>query len=100
MDKLQGQYNTALQKIIADYKKKNYNDFAVIWQPPVVPLGQYPIEALSNIDCFHPSTATHQRIAAGIWNRLTLDATGRAVPIVWETTPTFRCLQASDRIQT
>ncbi|KAG9077985.1 hypothetical protein FS749_010062 [Ceratobasidium sp. UAMH 11750] len=100
MDKLQGQYNTALQKIVADYKKKNYNDFAVIWQPPVVPLGQYPIESLSNLDCFHPSTASHQRIAAGIWNRLTLNATGRAAPMVWETTPTFRCLQAGDRIQT
>ncbi|CAE6448655.1 unnamed protein product [Rhizoctonia solani] len=46
MDKLQGQYNTALKKIVADYKKKNYNDFAVIWQPPEVPLGRYPIESL------------------------------------------------------
>ncbi|KAF8601792.1 hypothetical protein BDV93DRAFT_495421 [Ceratobasidium sp. AG-I] len=100
MDKLQGQYNTALQKIVADYKSKNYKDFAVIWQPPVVPLDKYPIESLSSLDCFHPSTATHQRIAAGIWNRLPLNATARAVPILWETTPTFRCLQAGDRIQT
>ncbi|QRV92999.1 GDSL-like lipase/acylhydrolase family protein [Ceratobasidium sp. AG-Ba] len=100
MDKLQGQYNTALQKIVADYKAKNYKDFAVIWQPPVVPLDRYPVESLSSLDCFHPSTATHQRIAAGIWNRLTLDTAGRAVPIEWETTPKFRCLQASDRIQT
>ncbi|KAG8738961.1 hypothetical protein FRC12_016473 [Ceratobasidium sp. 428] len=100
MDKLQGQYNTVLQKIVADYKAKNYKDFAIIWQPPVVPLDRYPVESLSSLDCFHPSTATHQRIAAGIWNRLTLNATGRAAPIEWETTPTFRCLQANDRIQT
>ncbi|EUC57314.1 GDSL-like lipase/acylhydrolase [Rhizoctonia solani AG-3 Rhs1AP] len=76
MDKLQGQYNVALQKIVADYKAKNYKDFAVIWQPPSVPLGQYPIESLSSLDCFHPSTATHQRIAAGLWNRLTLNEVG------------------------
>ncbi|CAE6494746.1 unnamed protein product [Rhizoctonia solani] len=100
MDKLQGQYNTALQKIVADYKAKNYSDFAVIWQPPVVPLDQYPIESLSSLDCFHPSTATHQRIAAGLWNRLTLNETARAVPFEWEATPKFRCLQAGDRIKT
>ncbi|CEL59890.1 Phospholipase B1, membrane-associated OS=Mus musculus GN=Plb1 PE=2 SV=2 [Rhizoctonia solani AG-1 IB] len=100
MDKLQGQYNTALKKIVADYKKKNYNDFAVIWQPPEVPLGRYPIESLSSLDCFHPSTATHQRIAAGLWNRLTLSETARASPFEWETTPKFRCLQENDRIKT
>ncbi|KAH7338368.1 hypothetical protein B0J17DRAFT_662245 [Rhizoctonia solani] len=100
MDKLQGQYNTALQKIVADYKAKKYSDFAVIWQPPAVPLDKYPVESLSSLDCFHPSTATHQRIAAGLWNRLTLNETARAAPFEWETTPKFRCLQADDRIKT
>ncbi|KAG9112300.1 hypothetical protein FRC07_007937, partial [Ceratobasidium sp. 392] len=89
MDKLQGQYNAALQKIVADYKKKNYKDFAVIWQPPAIPLDRYPVESLSSLDCFHPSTAAHQRIAAGIWNRLTLNVAERAAPFEWETTPTF-----------
>ncbi|KAF8714677.1 hypothetical protein RHS03_00310, partial [Rhizoctonia solani] len=100
MDKLQNQYNTALKKIAAEYKAKNYADFAVIWQPAEVPLGRYPIESLSSLDCFHPSTATHQRIAAGLWNRLPLDEAARATPFEWEATPKFRCLQENDRIKT
>jgi phospholipase B1, membrane-associated len=39
----------------------------------VVDIKHYPIEALSPIDCFHPSEMAHQRMAAGLWNRLTLN---------------------------
>ncbi|CAE6491917.1 unnamed protein product [Rhizoctonia solani] len=116
MDRLVQQYNTVLQNIVADYKAKNYKDFntnivadykaknykdfAVIWQPPNLPFKGYPIQAVSSVDCFHPSTDAHTRIAAGLWNRLTLDTAARAAPFTWETTPTFRCLEESDRIQT
>lgn len=37
-----------------------------------VDLANWPIEALSPVDCFHPSEAGHRRVAAGLWNRLTL----------------------------
>jgi hypothetical protein len=30
--------------------------------------------AVSSVDCFHPSTSSHERIAAGLWNRLTLNS--------------------------
>ncbi|KAF8686414.1 hypothetical protein RHS04_00071 [Rhizoctonia solani] len=100
MDRLVQQYNTVLQNIVADYKAKNYKDFAVIWQPPNLPFKNYPIQAVSSVDCFHPSSDAHARIAAGLWNRLTLDTTARAAPFTWEETPTFRCLEESDRIQT
>ncbi|CAE6512989.1 unnamed protein product [Rhizoctonia solani] len=100
MDRLVQQYNTVLQNIVADYKGKNYKEFAVIWQPPNLPFKTYPIQAVSSVDCFHPSTDAHARIAAGLWNRLTLDTAARAAPFTWEETPTFRCLEESDRIQT
>ncbi|CCO31799.1 hypothetical protein BN14_05849 [Rhizoctonia solani AG-1 IB] len=100
MDRLVQQYNTVLQNIAADYKTKNYKDFAVIWQPPNIPFKSYPIQAVSSVDCFHPSSDAHARIAAGLWNRLTLDTAARAAPFTWEETPTFRCLEESDRIQT
>ncbi|CAE6356179.1 unnamed protein product [Rhizoctonia solani] len=88
------------QQFIPNVTHYNLECTAVIWQPPAVPLDKYPIESLSSLDCFHPSTATHQRIAAGLWNRLTLDETARAASFDWETTPKFRCLQADDRIKT
>ena len=37
-----------------------------------IDLAHWPIEALSPVDCFHPSEKAHQRVAAGFWNRLTL----------------------------
>lgn len=37
-----------------------------------IDLEHWPVEALSPVDCFHPSEAAHQRVAAGIWNRLTM----------------------------
>lgn len=100
MDRLVGQYNTVLQTIVADYKAKNYSDFAVLWQPPNLPFKTYPVQAVSSVDCFHPSTESHERIAAGLWNRLTLDTAARAAPFLWESTPKFRCLEETDRIQT
>ncbi|KAG8717615.1 hypothetical protein FRC08_007098 [Ceratobasidium sp. 394] len=100
MDRLVEQYNTVLQNITADYKSKNYDNFAVIWQPPNIPFKEYPVEAVNNLDCFHPSTAAHERIAAGLWNRLTLSTTARAAPFTWEETPKYRCLEETDRIQT
>ncbi|CAE6472523.1 unnamed protein product, partial [Rhizoctonia solani] len=74
MDRLVQQYNAVLQNIVADYKTKNYQGFAVIRQPPHLPFKTCPIQAVSSVDCFHPSTDAHVRIAAGLWNRSTLDA--------------------------
>ena len=38
-----------------------------------IDLEKWPIQALSAVDCFHPSEAAHRRVAAGFWNRLTLE---------------------------
>ncbi|KAG9005321.1 hypothetical protein FRB94_001612 [Tulasnella sp. JGI-2019a] len=100
MDRLQAQYNERLLKIVKRYQKLNDPHFAILWQPANIPLAKFPIEGLSNVDCFHPSTATHERIAAGVWNRLTLDAAGRDVEFGWEQYPNVRCLEEGDRLQT
>ena len=79
-----------------------------------IDLENWPIEALSPVDCFHPSEKAHQRVAAGFWNRMTLSSVGdfdhsltfalltaqkeRAVPIEWEEDIQVRCLESGDRI--
>ncbi|KZV88552.1 hypothetical protein EXIGLDRAFT_772595 [Exidia glandulosa HHB12029] len=100
MNSLTDQYNERLQKIVKDYQRAGYKSFAATWQPPNIPLSSYPIEALSDVDCFHPSQATHARIAAAVWNRLTLATADRAEVFAWADTPVIRCLQDTDRIQT
>lgn len=39
-------------------------------------VSRYPITAVTPADCFHPSAAAHERLAAGVWNRLTMDLVG------------------------
>ena len=64
----------------------------------MVDLENYPFNSVSPIDCFHPSEAGHQRVAAGFWNRLTFGKKERALPIPWEEI-VIRCLEDDDRIQ-
>jgi len=100
MNLLQSEYNSRLLSIVQDYQTMADPTFNVIWQPANSTLSNYPLTALSNIDCLHPSTSAHANLAAALWNRLTLDATSRAAPIPFEDTLTFRCLEDDDRIQT
>jgi len=58
------------------------------------------IAALSDVDCFHPSKMTHQRVARHIFNRLTLSQEERSTVFDWQTEPKVRCLQERDRIKT
>jgi len=101
MDSLQRQYDERLLKIAKDYQRAAYPSFAVVYQPLNVQLRNWPIESVSDVDCFHPSEAAHRGIAAQLWNRLTLDKTSRAES--FSLTPgqyPVRCLQEGDRIQT
>ncbi|KIM23897.1 hypothetical protein M408DRAFT_27493 [Serendipita vermifera MAFF 305830] len=100
MDKLQDQYNERLIKIVKEYQAAQDPKFAVMWQPANIPLGTYPVESLSNLDCFHPSLKTHQLISSYIWNRLPGDAASKAETATWTDNLSFRCLQEDDRMRT
>lgn len=101
MDELQTQYNDRLLKIVSDYQRARDPTFAVTYVASGIPFQDYPIEALSNVDCFHPSLDTHRFIAAGMWNRLIGDKGVRSQPFApWTRDLTFRCLEEGDRIIT
>ena len=101
MDDLQEKYNDRLLNIVSDYQRARHPTFAVTYMNAEIPFNEYPIEALSDVDCFHPSLDTHRFIAAGIWNRLTGDKWARSQPFTpWTRNLKFRCLEAGDRIIT
>jgi phospholipase B1 len=51
-------------------------------------------------DCFHPSLAAHQRLARGVWNRLTRSREEKEKAIDWDGDGVrVRCLQDGDRIR-
>ncbi|WWC67286.1 uncharacterized protein I206_101194 [Kwoniella pini CBS 10737] len=100
MDEQGKAYDEAVLEIIKGWEEENDPSFAAIWQPgTAVDLANYPIEALSKIDCFHPSELSHQRVAVGLWNRLTLSLDDKYKPIPWEEEPMIRCLEEDDRIR-
>jgi len=99
MEKLGEEYNVRLLKIVSDYQRARHPTFAVTYVSAEILFNEYPIEALSNVDCFHPSLDSHRFIAAGIWNRLTGDKSARLEPFTpWTRDPRFRCLEEGDRI--
>ncbi|KAK6904726.1 hypothetical protein I203_105542 [Kwoniella mangroviensis CBS 8507] len=100
MDELGQAYDQAVWDVIREWEEEDDPSFAAIWQPGTsVDLASYPIEALSKIDCFHPSELSHQRVASGLWNRLTLSMKDKYRPIPWEEEPMIRCLEEDDRIR-
>lgn len=78
MDELSDAYDQAVLDLVAEWNAQDDDSFGVIWQPgEAIDLANYPIQAVSALDCFHPSEAAHQRLAAGVWNRLTMS------PVSW-----------------
>ncbi|CAO3664559.1 unnamed protein product [Rhizopus stolonifer] len=70
MDSASDAYNKQLEKISAKYKGKTGGTFAVMYSPAPINALTFPIDAISNIDCFHPSLKGHQWIAKNFWNQM------------------------------
>jgi phospholipase B1 len=71
MDSLGESYDDAVKRMVTAWNDEEDEGFGVSWQSGLmVDLANWPIEALSPMDCFHPSEKAHQRVAAGLWNRL------------------------------
>ena len=56
--------------------------------------------ALSDVDCFHPSAATHARVGAEAFNRMPLTKAEKVTTFVYNSAVQIRCLQETDRIST
>lgn len=100
MDSLAEKYDTALKGLVSEWNGEEDPKFAVAYQPgSVFSLAAGPIEALSKVDCFHPSELGHHDIAAGIWNRLAFRQELKGVVTSWNGSEVhLRCLQDEDRI--
>lgn len=76
MDDLAAVYNDRLQKIVKEYQSKNYQHFAVVYDPGMAGLNvreaEDPGMFFSPLDCFHPSLVAHQMIAGSVWKNLFL----------------------------
>lgn len=65
-------YNARSRKVATHFQSLNDPQFTVITQPFArdTALATFPIEAISTLDCFHPSLTTHQAMAISLWNNM------------------------------
>ncbi|CAG8569123.1 1584_t:CDS:10 [Diversispora eburnea] len=100
MDKLGRKYNEAIKRIVHYYSEQPSNTFAVINHHFEYNLTSFPIDSLSCVDCFHPSTKLHQFVAKTLWNSLPFSSSPDPKLVNWELDKKIRCWNEQDRIRT
>jgi phospholipase B1 len=72
LDDLAQAYNDRIRKVAAWWAGQRYEDFAAIPQPffSGTTAANFPIDFLSDLDCFHPSLLAHQNMAKALWNNM------------------------------
>ncbi|KAI9322813.1 hypothetical protein BX666DRAFT_2148143 [Dichotomocladium elegans] len=99
MDALTDGYNTQLQSIAKKYNAEKNSTFAVAFQPININLAGFPMEALSNVDCFHPSRITHQWVAKIVWNNLFVEPAHKIYDFDFDANLQVYCPTEIDRIR-
>ncbi|KAG1308086.1 hypothetical protein G6F61_005674 [Rhizopus arrhizus] len=100
MDSVSDGYNQQLQAIAAKYPGKPGGTFAVMYSPAPIDILSFPIDALSNLDCFHPSLKGHQWIAKTFWNQLFLGKSLKPSVMKFDSNLKIRCPTEDDRLPT
>ncbi|CEG64872.1 hypothetical protein RMATCC62417_01772 [Rhizopus microsporus] len=100
MDAVSDGYNKQLQAIAAKYPGKPGGTFAVMYTPAPIDLSSFPVDALSNLDCFHPSLKGHRWIAKTFWNQLFLKNSEKPAIIKFDEGQKIYCPTDNDRLPT
>jgi len=89
VDEVTQLYNQRIYKIDSYYKAQQYKDFAVVVQPffSKTKASEFPIDFLSNIDCFHPSLFAHETMAIALWNAMLVPAAQKKTVVTFGDKP-------------
>ncbi|KAI8375198.1 hypothetical protein BD560DRAFT_327230 [Blakeslea trispora] len=99
MDLFAAEYDEKLQEIAKRYKPKPKSTFGIMFTPASFDFSSMPIDALSNLDCFHPSLYGHQWIAKSLWNQLFLKRDTRQSRLSFDPDEQIYCPTDNDRIE-
>ncbi|KAL7314360.1 hypothetical protein PS15m_005943 [Mucor circinelloides] len=100
MYNLTAAYNEKLHSIYEKYQQNKSDTFAVVYQPANLNISGFPVEFLSNLDCFHPSLMGHQWVSKVVWNMLFSKQTMKPAVLNFNANETIYCPIDSDRIVT
>ncbi|CAO3634601.1 unnamed protein product [Mucor fragilis] len=121
MSDLFPQYNQALQGVAQHFQSSVFEadqQFAVVYQPLLVDIFSFPIEAIrydtvveacvqttqllgcSNIDCFHPSTLAHKWLSKMLWKMMFMQPDQKQEILKFDANAPIFCPTDEDRITT
>ncbi|CAM0140608.1 unnamed protein product [Umbelopsis sp. WA50703] len=92
-------YTAQLKQIYQEYQSLNSSTFAVLYTPYELQMETWPLEAYSNVDCFHPSIEGQQWMAKVLWNQLYLPQSSKPTNYTFDPNLQVNCPTSTDRIQ-
>ncbi|KAI7904752.1 uncharacterized protein BX663DRAFT_431471 [Cokeromyces recurvatus] len=99
MDEVSVGYTKQLEAIAKKFKALQTDSFGVIFTPANIKIDTFPVKALSNIDCFHPSTLGHEYVAKSLWNTLFVPLANKPKTMTWNSALEVYCPIEADRFQ-
>ena len=72
MDAAAQDYNKQIRQIVKEFSKVKNDSFAIALHTFTRDLNitSFPLEMISDLDCFHPSTKSHALTATALWNSM------------------------------
>lgn len=92
-------YSQQLRRIYEKYRPLQTDSFGVMFSPANIDVSSFPVKALSNIDCFHPSEFGHQYITRTLWNTLFTPLDQKPKVFEWQNNTDVYCPNEADRFQ-
>ncbi|KAG2206529.1 hypothetical protein INT47_008546 [Mucor saturninus] len=99
MDLVSAGYTEQLRLIHQKYKPLRTDTFGVMFSPANIDVSSFPVNGLSNIDCFHPSTLGHEYVAKSLWNTLFVPLESKPKEMRWVHDLEVYCPSEVDRFQ-
>ncbi|KAI9301586.1 hypothetical protein BJ944DRAFT_271274 [Cunninghamella echinulata] len=101
MAQLMPQFNTALQKVATQYQGPMYtnNTFTVIYHPLPADINSFPIQAISDVDCFHPSELAHAWFSKELWKMMHTPSSQTPQILTFSSDEPIYCIKDEDRLQ-
>ncbi|CAO3618376.1 unnamed protein product [Cunninghamella echinulata] len=97
------QYNQILTTIAQEYGKggsRSTDTFTVVYQPFSIDIDSLPVDALSNIDGYHPNIKAYRYFATKLWNEMFLPKSKKSTNLKFDEQLKIFCPNESDYIRT
>ncbi|KAI8344619.1 hypothetical protein BC941DRAFT_464830 [Chlamydoabsidia padenii] len=98
-----GLFNGVLQRLARDYGRGGHlgsDTFTVVYQPFMVDIDSLPVEALSNIDGYHPNVISYKFFSKFLWKQMFLPKDEKAQAAQYTENFDMYCPTNEDRIRT